>query len=258
MVSFLITLISCNAGCDRDLRRRKCRARQCTQHSPARQAAVTNKQHFFPARDLIPRPYCLWGFKKKIAFVITLSALSCSSSAFAQQVTASVGVDLSQGDFGSDIDPSILVIPAALRATFSKFSVSVAVPYIAIDGATNILGGGEGPIITDPTAGVARRSGLGDVNVRASFNAFDFGNAAVTLHGRAKLQTGSRAQNLSTGELDYSGGVEIVAIKGSVQPFVEVGYRVLGSPLTTYGTVGLSESAANWGSGIMLSLTLGR
>lgn len=253
---------------------------------------------------------------KKTAFVIALAACSFSSSALAQQVTASVGADFSQGDFGSDIDTSILVIPATLRATFSKFSISVAVPYIEIDGATNILGGGEGPIITDPTAGVGRRSGLGDINVRASYNAFDLGDAAVTFHGRAKLPTGSRAQNLSTGELDYSGGIEIAATKGTVQPFAEIGYRVLGSPdgfqlnngfygtagavfmlprnfvaiasydyversvdmipdvhslfgglvipatdrinLTTYGTVGLSDSAADWGAGIMLSLTLNR
>lgn len=258
----------------------------------------------------------MWGRMKKTALVIALAALSCSSSAFAQQVTASVGVDFSRGDFGSDVDTSILVIPATLRANFSKFSVSVVVPYLEIDGATNIVGGGDGPIITDPTAGVGRRSGLGDINVRASYNAFDLGDAAVTFHGRAKLPTGSRANSLSTGEFDYSGGVEIAATKGTVQPFAEVGYRVLGSPegfrlnngvygtagavfilpknlvaiasydfversvdtipdvhsvfgglvipatkqinLTTYGTKGLSDSAADWGAGIMVSVTLNR
>ncbi|MGY6552731.1 MAG: hypothetical protein ACXIT4_12695 [Erythrobacter sp.] len=162
----------------------------------------------------------------------------------------------------------------------------------------------------------ARRGGLGDVNLRASYNAFDLGNAAVTFHGRAKIPTGSRAKSLSTGEFDYSGGVEVAATTGTIQPFAEVGYRVLGSPeglqlrdgfygtagaifmlpsnliaiasydfversvdtipdvhslfgglvipatdrinLTTYGTAGLSDSAADWGAGIMVSLTLNR
>jgi hypothetical protein len=253
---------------------------------------------------------------KHLAFLGAAMALGFSTPAMAQQITASVGADLSEGEFGTGVDTSILVVPLSLRASFDKFSFSVTVPYLQIDGASSVVGGGDGPIITDPNLATDKRSGIGDVNVRASYNAFELGAAAVTLHGRAKLPTGSTAKRLSTGEFDYSGGIEIAATEGTVQPFAEVGYRVLGDPtgvelkdglygsagalvmlpgkfiaianydyvaasvdtvddvhslfgglvipagdrlsVTTYGTAGLSNSAADWGAGVLLSLNFGR
>lgn len=253
---------------------------------------------------------------KKTAILGAVAVLLVSTPAMAQEITASVGADYSKGEFGSGVDTSILVVPLSVRAAFDGFSLSVAIPYLEIDGAASVIGGGDGPIITDPDLVSQKRSGIGDVNVRASYTAFDLGGAEVNINGRAKLPTGSRAKRLSTGKFDYSGGIEIAATEGAVQPFAEVGYRMLGDPdgielnngfygsagavvllpgklvgiasydyveasvdtvddvhslfgglvipasdrisFTTYGTAGLSNSAADWGVGVLLSLTLSR
>lgn len=251
---------------------------------------------------------------KKFASIAILAAASIASPALAQEVTVSTGVDYSEGDFGSGIDTSILVVPFSLRANFDDFSLSISVPYLEIDGSTSVIGGGDGPIITDPGLAEAKRSGVGDVTVRARYDMIDFGVAQLSINGKVKLPTGSDSDGLSTGELDYSGGIELAATTGVVQPFGEIGYRVLGDPdgfdlknglygsagalilfpgnligiasydyveastatiddthslfggivipasdrlsLTTYGTAGLSDSAADWGLGVLLSFKL--
>lgn len=248
---------------------------------------------------------------------IATVALAClaSTPVVGQEVTVSTGVDYSQGDFGSDVDTSILVVPFSLRANFEGLTLTATVPYLEIDGSTSVIGGGDGPIITDPDITEAKRSGIGDVNLRASVDLVDLGMAELSANGRVKLPTGSKSKGLSTGEVDFAGGLELAATQGVVQPFGEIGYRVLGDPegfdlqngiygsagaivlfpgnlvgiasydyveassstiddthslfgglvipasdqlsLTTYGTAGLSESAADWGVGILLSLKLG-
>src|SRR3546814_524393 len=103
---------------------------------------------------------------KKFASIAILAAASIASPALAQEVTVSTGVDYSEGDFGSGIDTSILVVPFSLRANFDDFSLSISVPYLEIDGSTSVIGGGDGPIIIDPGLAEAKRSGVGDVTVR--------------------------------------------------------------------------------------------
>lgn len=253
---------------------------------------------------------------KRILTIATV-AMGCfaSAPAIAQEVTVSTGVDYSQGDFGSGIDTSILVVPFSLRANFEGFSLTATVPYLEIDGSTSVIGGGDGPIISDPNLTQAKRSGIGDVNLRANVDLVDLGFAELSTNARVKIPTGSRSQGLSTGEVDFAGGLELAATQGVVQPFGEIGYRVLGDPegidlqngiygsagaivlfpgnlvgiasydyveasaatiqdtqsvfgglvipagdrlsFTTYGTAGLSESAADWGAGVLLSFRLG-
>lgn len=253
--------------------------------------------------------------KRLFTSAAVAAAFFASSPAFAQEVTVSAGADYSEGDFGTGIDTTILVLPFSLRADFNDFALTVTVPYLQIDGSTSVIGGGDGPIIGDPDVTEANRSGIGDVNVRGQIDLFDLGGVELTANGRVKIPTGSRSKGLSTGELDFAGGIEVAATKGVIQPFGEVGYRVLGDPegfdlengfygsagaivlfpgkivgiasydyveasistiddvhslfgglvipatdqltLTTYGTAGLSDSAADWGLGVLLSLRIG-
>lgn len=157
-------------------------------------------------------------------------AAFASSPVLAQDVTVSTGVDYSEGDFGTDIDTSILVVPLTMRAKFDKLTISAAIPYIEINGSSSVAGGGEGPIIVDPDLADTKRSGIGDLSLRARYDLIDFGPAELAIDGRVKLPTGSRAKRLSTGETDFSAGVEVAATRGVVQPFAELGYRVLGDP----------------------------
>lgn len=252
---------------------------------------------------------------KNLAIIGALAATCFALPTAAQDVTFSTGVDYSEGEFGSGVDTSILVVPMSISTRFDGFSVSVSVPYLEIDGSSSVVGGGDGPIITDPNLADTKRSGIGDVSVRARYDMFDLGGVQLSASGRVKLPTGSSADRLSTGETDFSGALELAATQGAIQPFGEIGYRILGDPdgidlqngiygsagalillpanfvaiasydyveasstaiddthsvfgglvipaserlsLTTYGTLGLSESAADWGAGILLSFKLG-
>lgn len=243
-----------------------------------------------------------------------LAVALMASPVAAQSVTVSTGVDYSEGDFGTGTDTTVVVVPLSVRSTWDKFSISVSIPYLEIDGSSSVVGGGAGPIIIDPTAPTAKRSGIGDLSVRMRYNVLEFAGAELSVNGRAKLPTGSQAKGLSTGKADFSGGVELAATTGVIQPFGEIGYRVLGDPdgvelengiygsvgtsvlmgggivgiasydyvsssvdtiedtqslfaglvlpvsdklsLTGYGTAGLSDSAADYGVGLLLSFKL--
>lgn len=251
---------------------------------------------------------------KNLVSGAALAAAFIASPAVAQSITVSTGVDYSEGDFGTDTDTSVLVVPLSVRSSWEKFSISASVPYLEIDGSSSVVGGGSGPIVIDPTAPETKRSGIGDLSIRARYDVAEFAGAELSVNGRAKLPTGSEAKGLSTGELDFSGGFELAATTGVIQPFGEVGYRVLGDPdgvelqngfygsvgtsvlmgggvvgiasydyvsasvdtiedtqsifaglvlpvsdkfsLTGYGTAGLSESAADYGVGLLLSMRL--
>lgn len=243
-----------------------------------------------------------------------LAVAFVASPVAAQSITVSTGVDYSEGDFGTDTDTSVLVVPLSVRSTWDKFSISASIPYLEIDGSSSVVGGSAGPIVIDPTAPAAKRSGIGDLSIRLRYEVLDLGGAALSVNGRTKIPTGSRTKGLSTGEFDYSGGFELAATTGVIQPFAEIGYRVLGDPdgielengfygsigtsvlmgggvvgiasydyvassvntiedthslfagivlpvsnmlsLTGYGTAGLSDSAADYGVGLLLSLKL--
>lgn len=251
---------------------------------------------------------------KNLLSGVALAAALTAAPVAAQDLTVSTGVDYSQGDFGTNVDTSILVVPVSLRAGWDRFSISASVPYIQIDGSSSVVGGGAGPIVTDPALTQTKRSGVGDLSVRLRYDVIELSGVEVSLSGRAKLPTGSEAKRLSTGKADFAGGVEVAATGGTIQPFGEIGYRVLGDPdgvelenglygsigasailgggvvgiasydyvaasvstledsqslfaglvvpvgrrlsLTGYGTAGLSDSAADYGVGLLLSFKL--
>ncbi|MCM8556799.1 DUF3187 family protein [Sphingomicrobium sediminis] len=176
----------------------------------------------------------------------TALSFAIAAPAAAQSVTVSSGVDYSSGSYGTDTDTSILVVPFSLRTRGDGWSVGVSVPYINIDGSSSVVGGGGGPIITDPDAETSSRSGVGDLSVRLNVDIAELEGMEVSFGGRLKLPTGNREKRLSTGETDISAGLEVSATRGDILPYAELGYRVLGDPEGTtlddgiYGSAGLT------------------
>ena len=103
-------------------------------------------------------------------------AMAVAGSAAAQddgfKLSGTVGVDYSTGDYGAGVDTDILMVPLGLRATTGPLRLSASLPYMRIEGAANVIGGGEGgPIIVDPDAGTERvtREGFGDLSLGAAY-----------------------------------------------------------------------------------------
>lgn len=161
-------------------------------------------------------------------FSAVMALMAAPARADAQSLTASVGVDHSVGNYGGTQDTSITVAPMSLRVGTGGLKLGATMAYVRINGSPSIVGGGGGPIVIDPDAPATIREGLGDLSLSASTDILDLPAIAVTLGGRVKLPTGDAA--LSTGKTDLKASVEASLTKGPVQPFVEVGYRMLGDP----------------------------
>jgi len=166
-----------------------------------------------------------------IAAFIAQPAIAQAASDRSFSITT--GVDYTTGKYGASEDTTILVIPVSARFKTGDWRFSATVPYLQIDGASSIVGSGDGgPIIIDPNAPRVKRDGLGDLSVGAIFSAMKEETAGVNLDlgATVKLPTGSASDGLGTGKTDYSVSADTSKTFGVVSPFVTVGYRVPGDP----------------------------
>lgn len=174
------------------------------------------------------------------------------------EISVTTGVDYSSGDYGTGIDTNILVVPVAARVSTGDLRFSASVPYIRIDGAGSIVGGDGGPIIVDPATPSAKRSGIGDLTLGANYgipeNRIGVG---IDLGARVKLPTAETG--LGTGKTDFSFSGELSRTFGTVTPFVQAGYRIMGDPdgidleNVFFGSVGASTSLGSGGSVLLAS-----
>jgi hypothetical protein len=144
----------------------------------------------------------------------------------------STGVDYSSGDYGLDEKTKILVVPFSLRATTGNAAFTASLPYIRLDGPGGVvIGPGGEPLPGVPSAGGVR-NGLGDLSLGATYTipAEALGGLELGLGGRVKLATASKQRQLSTGKTDVTFSADISYPIGTVVPFVNLGYRVLGDP----------------------------
>jgi hypothetical protein len=143
------------------------------------------------------------------------------------------GVDYTTGAYGATEDTDILVVPVSARFKTGDWRFTATLPYLRIDGAGSIVGGGEGgPIIIDPNAPRSSRDGFGDVSLGATYSALKESSAGlnVDLAVGVKLPTASEDDGLGTGKADYTVSADFSKTFGSISPFVTVGYRVPGDP----------------------------
>lgn len=161
-------------------------------------------------------------------------AVAAPAAAEEFQLSGLVGADYSTGDYGTGIDTSILTVPLGLRASTGAFRVTATIPYMRIEGAANVIGGDDGPIIVDPDGptGEVTREGFGDLSLGAAYTlpASLTGAFEVDVSGRVKLPTSDEEEGLSTGETDVSVGTEVSYPLGAWTPFVGLGYRMPGDP----------------------------
>jgi hypothetical protein len=171
--------------------------------------------------------------RKLIAAVAGL-AIAWAGAAHAQdsgarEFSITTGVDYSTGDYGTGVDTDILVVPVTARLSTGNARFSASIPYLRIDGASNIVGGEGGPIVVDPNTPATERSGIGDLTLGANYAIpEDRMGVGLDLGARVKLPTAK--DGLGTGETDYSVSGELSKTFGTVTPFLQGGYRVMGDP----------------------------
>lgn len=170
------------------------------------------------------------------AAVTAAAAAALASPAVAQtsdpSLSVTTGIDYSSGDYGTGVDTEIIVVPITARYKTGDLRLSAAVPWLRIDGASSIVGGGDGgPVVIDPNAPRTTRSGLGDLTLGVNWalpeERLGFG---LDFGARVKLPTASESKGLGTGKADASLSAELSKSFGNVTPFVSAGYRFVGKP----------------------------
>ncbi|MEQ1688223.1 MAG: hypothetical protein ABL874_06595, partial [Sphingopyxis sp.] len=179
------------------------------------------------------------------------AALETSRHAADDPWRLSLGVNYSTGDYDSLIaNTEVISVPVALRYHNGGFSLKVSVPYVHVSGPGSLLdtpqGGGTGEsdeggdeeegaeLGTTPIAPtMLTRSGLGDVALTASYS-FPLGDHFyLDATGRVKLPTASQIKRLGSGEVDYSGGVELGYDDGTMGYYISGRRRFIGNSPTS-------------------------
>lgn len=175
---------------------------------------------------------------KHAAIVIGTILGLASTSAMAQdswsQFRLQSGFYYSTGDYGSGTDTNILYIPFTLQYRTEHFQLAGTVPYLQIEGPGNVVGGADGGgVIVGGGGAVTTQSGIGDIVLSATYNAYpDAGSALpyVEFTAKVKVPTADEDKRLGTGETDYTFEMEVFDTYNGVTPFARVGYVLRGDP----------------------------
>ena len=147
--------------------------------------------------------------------------------------TALIGTAGWSGHFGAPTNTTIATVVISARYRYDGLRVSGVMPYMRIESDGSFFTGiGGTPLFVAPQIRPQRRvrNGWGDLTLGASYllPGADSRGFDLDLIGRVKLPTASDSSGLSTGKIDYSGGVELSKTLGSLTPTASVTYRVFG------------------------------
>jgi len=162
---------------------------------------------------------------------VAASLVAVAPAAHAQlAVTTNVGA--STGDYGSNRSTDMVNASAGLRWTSDDTTVQVSLPYVSIRTPGVVFAGFDGtPLIMLPDAGGPKRrhSGIGDPTMSIS-QSTSIGSVRLTGTGRVKIQV-QGFNDISTGKVDWSVGVQAAVPVGRITPFAAVSWRTFGDPV---------------------------
>ena len=165
----------------------------------------------------------------------------------------STGVDYTNGNYGEAQDTTIVTVP--LTATYAKerWSATVVVPFVSVDGPGTIVPGGlgnGGPLggllggadaASPISPGGVSETGLGDVSLAVSaVPVVTSGGTQFSVTGRVKAPTADADRSLGTGEAAAS-------IAGGVR-------QPIGTRAAVYGSVGYEQAFSGGGSGVIANV----
>lgn len=165
-------------------------------------------------------------------------------------IKVGAGIDYTTGDYGTSTTTDITQVPVTFGYDIDRWSFKLAVPYIHVSGADNVIPGigpvknnnpkgrGKGkkngtvtPTPTPTTETTGSASGLGDITAAASYQAYSnkAGDFGIDVTGKIKFGTADANEGLGTGKNDYTIGVDTYKGFGSWTLFGGVSYTWLGS-----------------------------
>jgi len=175
------------------------------------------------------------------------------------QFSVTIGAEYSSGNYGGSAATDIWYFPLNFRYERDRWLYRVEVPYLIVQGPSDVLivgGGGMGahaPGGGMTATGTSRTdSGLGDIVGAVSYRLqrSAASRPAIDLTGMVYFGTADAAKGLGTGENDYAAQLGVAQDAGAATVFGTLGYRVTGdSPGIDYndvfyGTLGIEHAFA--------------
>lgn len=169
-------------------------------------------------------------------------SLFCANAALAQEPensparhNLSIGGYYSSGDYGESQDTTIHYLPVSYDYTVSNWNLKVAIPYLEVSGAGNVLvnvgGIGAGDfsgLASSNDSSTARGRGDTVLSVTYQFPSFAEGLPFVDLGFEVKVPTADEKKALGTGEVDYGLQLDLYQMLGNSTLFATTGYKFRG------------------------------
>ena len=184
--------------------------------------------------------------------------------------TVSTGATYSSGDYGDLTDTKVFAVPFALTVRAGKWKFRASIPWVSISGPALLIqtpgggdsgggpGGGPGPSGGDAVGDnggsgggshdhTGQRSGIGDLNLAATYD-FDLGHDFYVEPGvKLKVPTASRRKRIGTGKADVTVSTDLVKDVGRWTFYAGARRRFVGQ------TPGLNLRST-WGAGTGASI----
>jgi hypothetical protein len=141
-------------------------------------------------------------------------------------LTLGAGFDYSSGDYGTTTTTRIASLAATARYETGAWVYKATLPYLRVEGDTGVI-----PGIGQASSAPARsgtESGMGDVVLAATWNAYADKALGLDLTGKLKLGTADETRGLGTGENDFAFLLDLYRTFDRITGFGGVGYHVMG------------------------------
>jgi hypothetical protein len=164
-------------------------------------------------------------------------------------IKVGAGIDYTTGKYGTSQTTDITQVPVTFGYDIDRWSFKLAVPYIHVSGADNVIpgvgpvkntnpkgrghgkGNSQGGTTPPPVETTGSASGLGDITAAATYEAY--GNResqfGIDLTGKVKFGTADADKGLGTGKNDYTFSADMYKGFGAWTVFGGVSYTWLGS-----------------------------
>lgn len=159
-----------------------------------------------------------------------------------------VGLEYETGDYGTSSTTDLLQLPVGIDYLNGRLSAGLNTSFLAAksNGAITVSSMGRMTSISHSTVRDTTVSGIGDVNMYASYRLPTTDEAEISYHitGRVKIGTADQNKGLGTGENDYAIEGGVLTRLQKLYLFANLGYQLTGDSTTVnyknvwYGNAG--------------------
>ncbi len=146
-----------------------------------------------------------------------------------------VGLQYESGDYGTGANTDLWQVPIGLDYVKGSFSAGISTAYLNAKSSGAIIVSTMTRMTTvSGSASVRSASGIGDVNMYASYQLPNTTGSDTTFHvtGRMKLGTADENKGLGTGQNDYAVEAGLITMMEKLIVFGNLGYQISGDSAT--------------------------